>query len=445
MWNFYFLLSSVVIFLAYRDDWKKLAFLILLLIPFFGYIINTLRPFTNLAPLFYDLIFLIPLYLLIFKKKNRSEAVLPQELKGMIYLFVVIVFLHSINPFNPLPITARLIGIKVWLFYLPFIYVGYNLFEKSSDLLKFCRIFSVITIFPCSLSIIQYFFSIFVGYEVTMNFFYAADVAAASTQNYAQFNLTPSLTILRTPSTFTFPTQFGNYLLCSLIPVVASIYSSQNFKEKNFYRIILILVLFASVTSGVRGMYLFIPIFFILFFFQRKNLIIRFLFASLFFVIFFSLSNNFSYFVGYIYDLSINYMSFFTEGFGINEIKDITGHGVGTSTGAVRYIIDQSIIQDGGVNESYYAKIFYELGLFGLCILIIFYIQIYRQFNKCSKIYMNSDISAFVHSSKALLLIILVAGIKGYYINLFPIDFLFYLLLGIIIKLNFLDNYEKKY
>ena len=444
MWNFYFLLSSVIIFLVYRDDWKKLAFLFLLLIPFFGYIINTLRPFTNLAPLFYDLVFLIPLYLLILKKK-KLEVVLPQELKGIFFLFVVIVFLQCINPFNPLPITARLIGIKVWLFYLPFIYIGYNLFEKSSDLLKFCRIFSVITIFPCSLSIIQYFFSIFVGYEVTMNFFYAADVAAASTQNYAQFNLTPSLTILRTPSTFTFPTQFGNYLLCSLIPVVASIYSSQNFKEKNFYRIILILLLFASVTSGVRGMYLFIPLFFILFFFQRKNLIIHFLFASLFFVIFFNFSNNFSFIAEYIYDLSIHYMVFFTEGFGINEIKDITGHGVGTSTGAVRYVIDQSIIQDGGVNESYYAKIFYELGLFGLCVLIIFYIQIYRQFSKCSKIYMNSDISAFVHSSKALLLIILVAGIKGYYINLFPIDFLFYLLLGIIIKLNFLDNYEKKY
>jgi hypothetical protein len=444
MWNFYFLLSSVIIFLVYRDDWKKLAFLFLLLIPFFGYIINTLRPFTNLAPLFYDLVFLIPLYLLILKKK-KLEVVLPQELKGIFFLFVVIVFLQSINPFNPLPITARLIGIKVWLFYIPFIYIGYNLFEKSSDLLKFCRIFSVITIFPCSLSIIQYFFSIFAGYEVTMNFFYAADVAAASTQNYAQFNLTPSLTILRTPSTFTFPTQFGNYLLCSLVPVVTSIYSSQNFKEKNFYRIILILVLFASVTSGVRGMYLFIPIFFILFFFQRKNLIILFLFASLFFVIFFNFSNNFSFIAEYIYDLSIHYMVFFTEGFGINEIKDITGHGVGTSTGAVRYVIDQSIIQDGGVNESYYAKIFYELGLFGLCVLIFFYIQIYRQFNKCSKIYINRDISAFVHSSKALLLIILVAGIKGYYINLFPIDFLFYLLLGIIIKLNFLDNYEKKY
>ena len=445
MWNFYFLLSSVIIFLFYRDDWKKLAFLILLLIPFFGYIINTLRPFTNLAPLFYDLVFLIPLYLLILKKINKLEVVLPQELKGIFFLFVVIVFLQSINPFNPLPITARLIGIKVWLFYLPFIYIGYNLFEKSSDLLKFCRIFSIITIFPCSLSIIQYFFSIFAGYEVTMNFFYAADVAAASTQNYAQFNLTPSLTILRTPSTFTFPTQFGNYLLCSLIPVVTSVYSSQNFKEKNFYRIILILLLFASVTSGVRGMYLFIPIFFILFFFQRKNLIFLFLFSSLFFVIFFNFSNNFSFIAEYIYDLSIHYMVFFIEGFGINEIKDITGHGVGTSTGAVRYVIDQSIIQDGGVNESYYAKIFYELGLFGLCVLIIFYIQIYRQFSKCSKIYMNSDISAFVHSSKALLLIILVAGIKGYYINLFPIDFLFYLLLGIIIKLNFLDNYEKKY
>lgn len=445
MWNVYFLLSSIIVFLLFKNDWKKLTILFLLSMPFFGFIINTIRIYTNLAPLFYDLIFLIPLYLLIFKKENRSELVLPQELKRIIYLFVVIIFFQSINPFNSLPITARLIGIKVWLFYLPFIYIGYNLFEKSSDLLKFCRIFSVISIFPCSLSIIQYFFSIFVGYEVTMNFFYSTEVAAASTQNYAQFNLTPSLTILRTPSTFTFPTQFGNYLLCSLIPVVASIYSSRNFKEKNFYRLILILILFASVTSGVRSMYLFIPIFFILFFFQRKKIIIHFLFVSLFFIILFNFSNNFSFIVEYIYDLSIHYMTFFKEGFRINEIKDIIGHGVGTSTGAVRYVISQSIIQDGGVNESYYAKIFYELGLFGLCVLIIFYIQIYKQFNNCSKIYMNRDISAFIHSSKALLLIILIAGIKGYYINLFPIDFFIYLILGIIIKLNTINEDEKIY
>ena len=443
MWNIYFLLSSVLIFFIFKNDWRKLAILFLLLIPFYGFIINTIRPLTNLAPLLYDFSFLIPLYLLFFIKNEQKEIVLPHELKGIIFLFIIIIFLQTINPFNPLPLMARIIGLKVWLFYLPFIWIGYHCFKNSSDILKFCKIFSLITIIPCLFGILQYTLSIFFGYEVVMNFFYSADVAAAATQNYARFNLTPSFTLLRTPSTFTYPTQFGNYLLCALIPTVVSIYSSSNLNQKNIHRLILILIFLASMTSGLRGMYLYIPLFFLLFFIQRKNFMIFFMIICLLISIFYIFSSNFSFLIEYIYELSYRYIYFFFEGFNLNNFRDFIGHGVGTSTGAVRYVVDQDLIQAGGLNENYYSKILYELGFVGLFILIIFYIQSYKLLNNCSKNYKEGNLLIFVQSSKALLLTIIIAGTKGYYFNLFPIDFFFYFILGVIIKLKSKNEYEK--
>ena len=445
MWNVYFLLSSFTVFLLFKNDWKKLAILFLLSMPFFGFIINTIRVYTNLAPLFYDVIFLIPLYFLFIIKNNNKTGVLPRELKGIIFLFVLIVFLHFINPFNPLPIVGRFIGIKVWLFYIPFIFIGYYCFEKISDILSFCKIFSIIAILPCIISILQYILSIILGQEVVMNFFYSPDIAEAATQNYARFNLTPTLTILRTPSTFTFPTQFGNYLLCALIPVFVTIYSSKNSKQKNFFKFILILIILASMASGLRGMYLYIPLFFLLFFIQRKNIISFLVIICLFIVIFYNFSSNFNLVIKYIFDLSSGYFFFFFEGFNINNFKDIIGHGVGTSTGAVRYVVDQSLIQASGLNESYYSKILYELGFIGLFVLIMFYILSYRIINECSKKYNNNDILIFIQSFKALLLTIIIAGTKGYYFNLFPIDFFIYFILGIIIKLNTINKDEKIY
>ena len=159
--------------------------------------------------------------------------------------------------------------------------------------------------------------------------------------------------------------------------------------------------------------------------------------------IFYIFSSNFSFLIEYIYELSYRYIYFFFEGFNLNNFRDFIGHGVGTSTGAVRYVVDQDLIQAGGLNENYYSKILYELGFVGLFILIIFYIQSYKLFNNCSKNYKEGNLLIFVQSSKALLLTIIIAGTKGYYFNLFPIDFFFYFILGVIIKLKSKKEYEK--
>ena len=77
--------------------------------------------------------------------------------------------------------------------------------------------------------------------------------------------------------------------------------------------------------------------------------------------------------------------------------------------------------------------------------LILFWlkIQTYRLINKCSKNYKKGSLLVFVQSSKALLLTIIIAGTKGYYFNLFPIDFFFYFILGIVVKLKSKNEYEK--
>ena len=144
--NAYFVITSLKSYIL--DNWRHFRHKPWI-IPFSGFIINTIRPLTNLAPLLYDFSFLIPLYLLFFMKNEQKEIVLPHELKGIIFLFIIIIFLQTINPFNPLPLMARIIGLKVWLFYLPFIWIGYHCFKNSSDILKFCKIFSLITIIPC--------------------------------------------------------------------------------------------------------------------------------------------------------------------------------------------------------------------------------------------------------------------------------------------------------
>jgi len=433
----FFLIIAVILFFIYKKNWKKLVYLLMILVPFLGFIINTIRPYTIFAPLFHDLAIILPLYVLFFLRKNYStKEFLSLELKIIILLFIGIVILQTINPYNILPFIGRLIGIKVWLFYLPFIAIGFHFLEKASDLLKFCKVISIIAIIPCLIGITQYISSIYFGYEETMNFFYTSEVATGSTQNYAKFFLTPTLTIYRIPSTFVFPTQFSNYLILSLIPVITCIHTSKSFKEKQLYRLILVLIILASMASGIRGMYIYLPLFFIFFYSQRQNLIILIFTALLILILLYNFSINFNLLVHYVLKLNTNYLQFFLEGFNQNEIKDFIGNGVGTSTGAARYVVDSFMLQKS--NESFYAKIFYELGIVGLVYFTVFYIFIYKEFNKCSNNYINKDIITFAQSSKAFFLLLLVLGIKSYSVNLFPTNFIFFFLLGIIIKLDYL-------
>ena len=94
-----------------------------------------------------------------------------------------------------------------------------------------------------------------------MNFFYTEEIARAVTQNFTKFEIASNIQLMRIPSTFSFSAQFSNYLLFSFVPVLTAIHFSKN-KERLFY-IIIFIDYFSSIASGMRGMYIYVPIFFI--------------------------------------------------------------------------------------------------------------------------------------------------------------------------------------
>ena len=443
----FFLLIAVIVFFVYQKNWNKLVYLLMILIPFFGFIINTIRPYTNMAPLLHDLIIILPLYALFFFRKHYpTTRVLSPELKFIIFLLIGIIIIQTINPSNKLSFIGRLVGIKVWLYYLPFIAIGFHFFEKISDLLKLCKVLSIVAIVPCLIAIAQYFSSIYFDYELTMNFFYTPEVAASSTQNYARFNVLPMLTILRIPSTFTFPTQFSNYLLLSLIPVMTCIHTSKSFKEKLLYNLILVLIILASIASGVRGMYAFIPLFFFyfsLFHVKLFKIILSGIVIYLILLLVYSTKIlNLNNLFDYIFLLNKHYILYAMQDFGTILFNNILGQGTGMKTGSVRYVVEETvkfpIFTDQ--RESYYHKTIIELGFFGLVTLIAFYAIVFREIKHCLKIYSQEKIRVLIASFMSFFLLILTINFKSYHVDLYPINFMFYFILGIILKLRHMKN-----
>ena len=63
-------LCVVVIF---RNDWKKCVYLLILVIPFFGFIQLKISHLTGLAPLVQDITVILPLYFLFFLNMIKKK------------------------------------------------------------------------------------------------------------------------------------------------------------------------------------------------------------------------------------------------------------------------------------------------------------------------------------------------------------------------------------
>ena len=67
---FLFILIGLTIFI-FNKNWKNICKILMILFPFFGFISGNLEPYssTRITSIFYDFIFIIPIYLTLFKLK----------------------------------------------------------------------------------------------------------------------------------------------------------------------------------------------------------------------------------------------------------------------------------------------------------------------------------------------------------------------------------------
>ena len=431
----------------FYNQWKKLFYLLIIAVPYLGYLQLHTFTYTIFAPISHDFIFIIPL-VIIFIASRKNLNILPLQVRKLVFLLIILLFMQLFNPTNELNFVGRLVGLKIWIFYFFCIFISYHAIEDKNDLKKFCNVFAVSALIPCVIGIVQYFLILSLGYQRGMGLFYLdANLASLSTQNYAQFSYGP-LSLFRIPSTFSFVAQYLNFILAAFVPIITSIYLSISLNEKRFYKYILILASIAAFLSGARSAGIFLPIFIIFFYYQEgKFMNIKFFGIKTLVIIGICLIvyDNF-YYAEYLTGLGYDYITneFFYNLTG--NIKEFFfGNGLGSKTSGARYVdVETNMVQLR--NEGYYWKVIIELGVLGLFLIVSLFFSYLHQTNLVKKKISLYKEKVFCSAFYAYCSFHMIAAFKSWVtFDGYPTNFIFFIFLGIIFKLGSKEYFDKSY
>src|SRR6266511_3590782 len=207
-----------------------------------------------------DFVFVIPAYvgfLVYFWRRRRPFWFkgAPLVLFGLLALIVVI---QGFNPDLPNHLVG-LIGIKVWLFYIPLFFLGYHLVDTRGQLFRVLGLMSLVAIVPAVIGLTEDALY-YTGSAQTVYDAYG-DAAPAATQNFATFVLSHGCSIRRVPSTFS---SFYQYYLfgAAMVAVSYAWWRGSRPAGRQLWAagLLFLLLLFAAMFSGVRLAFVVIPV-----------------------------------------------------------------------------------------------------------------------------------------------------------------------------------------
>ena len=423
--NFYFLSILSFVYLGYFALMSKISF------------INVI---------FYDLFLIIPFYLkflISYQNKIIEKIKEFKNYKNIILTIIFFVFFCVLNlfRFDDNHFLIKIIGLKVWIFYVPLFIITFYIFENKKQIHKFFISFVLIGTIPLLVLISLYFATYLSSHRDVLNFFYFGNNYAeqGSSQGYIEFIYPGGLKMYRFASTFVSAGSLSGFLILYLFSITFLLFN-KSFNKKILYQLLFLLFLLACFVSGLRIMVLFIPLYFILYSIFSLNLMtIVFLLVSVFLLNAFlilldiSLLGYATYLINYIYYIQIHY------GYALQDLihSNFFGNGLGMATNASRAVnfIYNDVIFDVNnaryANESFYAKTINEIGFIGFFLLILFYLSIYYDIFKKKFYYANKNILSLFLS---FLTLIIIGSLKGWTIDIFPLSFSFWIFLGIILK-----------
>ncbi len=436
------ILLILVFWGAILRRWQRGVVMLLVYMPFAGVVTLSLYP-SPLPTLFKDFFFVIPAYLvfLLTRKSGVSQGHVPGSIILAMLALAALVLLQSFNPGVANWMVAA-IGAKVWLFYLPLIFLAFAMVKSRDDLIRLLRLMVAIAWIPCGVGIVQWLASITFGYQATMTAFYGA-AAEGATQGFASFDV--GGTFFRIPSTFTFVTQYFGYTLSMIVPSYALMKMDPSRKWRRFAAASFWLVILASFMSGARAAFLFVPILLALIYLLEGKLmgVIKIaimlplaLLAALYIagidpVIMFNT----------MLELVLTYSDEIAKQGLLDAITTAPlGVGTGINTGAARFAFDNPGIIFGYGVENYYAKAVYELGIIGLVIVIALFLFLIIHGYRIHRRIQDSGLRSCSAAILAFIVTMALNSFKGWQIDLDPINVYFWVFSGFLLKLGYLDK-----
>jgi hypothetical protein len=412
-------------------SWRLAVYLLLVYLPFSGIAILASYPHTQLADVAKDLAFVIPAYIGFLVTESRNRWVFPGLPVVPIVALIAVVAVECLNPGVPNLLVA-LIGVKVWLLYLPFLVLGYRLVHSVTDLNRLFAILLATAAVPILIGVVEAVYADGLGRAAQVFSLYGP-AARDATQQFAQFHYGGGV-IWRIPSTFSFVTQYFSFTVCMV--VVA--YGWWRLTARRWIGLlVLAATVLGSFTSGERSAIVMVPLLLLMVVVIEGRarlalgvvaVVVVMLIAAI------ALIGSGAGLIGIV--LAV----------GIGEFNDIVvlgvvqtlqlgllGHGTGTATGAARYAFPQGYKLPFFL-ESWWLRTIYELGLPGVAAATALFAILCARGWHILRSSPDRELRAVGAAILAFIVWNLIYNLKGSLMNLDPINVYLWLFAGLLLR-----------
>jgi hypothetical protein len=348
------------------------------------------------------------------------------------------------------PLAMGILGLKVLIGYVPLIICAYYLIRNRKDLMFLMRLTVVLVLACCSLAFIQYIF-LKTGRCAGTQFAEGANLFKASLDARCfvggSLLYSPEHGQIRLPGTFVAPWQWGWFLISAGFLSFAPAFNDPKFFWRTLSLISLASAGVMSVLSGQRIALAIVPATFILLLIMTGQItyLKRFLPTAVGLSLVLGVLA-----VGNPELLQERIDSFVTRwnaspphkfimdqfGWAISAQEGLLGNGLGRATNSARALGKTQLI------ETYYPKLFYEIGPFGtLAFLVVVTMLTYLTF----KAYRSIRDTQLRPYGAALWLFILFVSYNTYYypLDVDPVAVYYWFFAGVILKLPEIERQER--
>jgi hypothetical protein len=423
--------------------WQRGLYWLVTYLPFAGAVTIALNLWWA-SLLFKDIFFVIPLYIAFFARfvfVSECLTGFPRRVAYLMLCLLILTIVQARNSGVANPIMA-LIGLKVWLFYIPICLVAYAFVDSFERMLGLFRLLVVLSFIPAAVALVEILMVHQFGYLTAMQMVYGA-AASEATQGFSVFRVGQG-SFGRIPSVFTFETQFLGYSLAMLIPAYVLWRADPSPRWRRLGSCALLTAALDTLLSGSRGAYIFTPLILTLVFLFDRGVagllaaicgaaVLTWTTAGAIFGI------ALWHMYGVVGGLFSDYARSAAYGGLVQAIAAAPlGMGTGTNTGAARYALADP---DAFIGiENYYAKAAYELGIPGLLVVAGLFLTIIFISLKARGKMLTPNLRCGANALLAFLVAIFLISFKGWQIDLDPVNVYYWLFAGILLKLPILEE-----
>ncbi|BAZ39218.1 hypothetical protein NIES4101_51700 [Calothrix sp. NIES-4101] len=400
-------------------------------------------------------------------KKRRLPLIIPQGIKTPLFILLgicilTLLFVNGSQQFNPtpaapfkpvpkeFPLGMGILGLKVFLGYVPLIGCFYYTIRNKKDFLRITRLQIVMIIICCVLGIIQYAFLLVGICEGTKDAEGAA-LFKATLEARCYFGgslvYSPSQGMIRLPGTFVAPWQWAWFLISSTFFSFATGFSDPSLLWRIAGLSSMAAVFINAVISGQRIALALVPTCFVLCLLLTGQLanLKRFIpvFGGLAMILGIAIASN----PAVIQERTESFVSrweasppyeFITQQFEEvwKNLDGPLGNGLGRATNSARAFGDTKLV------ETYYPKVMHEVGLFGvlgfLALVTTLTIICFRTY----RLIKNRNFRSY---GAAMWVFILFISYNTYYypLDVDPVAVYYWFAAGILLKLPEIDRLER--